>query len=570
LRKRRGPSPARTIMQHRRPDSRFIVLSLAVLLLAVVVVYPLFRIVVESFEYDDALSVRNYVEAVTRPGFFRAMRNTLVVSLWVTGLSTVIGSLFGWAASRTDIPAKRLLRNALLFPFVIPPFVGAVAWQQLLGPVGFVNQLWKSATGGVLWNMYGPDGIILVMTVHLYPLVYLSVVRALDRMNPELEEAAQISGSATFSVMRRITLPLMMPAVASGASLVFIASAANFGIPAVLGFPENYYVLTTQVFAAVTRSAAPNSLSLAAALSVILGSIAGGGLLVQRFILRNRDYAVISGKSMQPNEVRLGAARGPVTTAVVLFVAVTVIAPLIAIVLTALTRTYGVAPLPSNWTLTNFHHVLFVNRITKRAIRNSLLLAISSASIVSALGALLAYLIVRTRLRVRSAIDVISNMPYALPGTVVAVAMILAWLRPVFGIRLYNTIWILLIAYVARYLAFGVRATTAALAQVHESLEEVAQVSGAGWLRTFRDVVVPLIRPGLVNGWFLVFMPTLRELTISALLWSSRNETIGVMVFNLQESGDMVGAAALATVMMGFLVLANFVTRRVSGGRLGV
>ncbi len=557
-------------MRRPRIDSRFAILSLAVVVLGVVVVYPLFRVVAKSFEYDDALSLRNYVEAVTRPGFFRSMRNTLVISLWVTALATIIGSLFGWAAARTDIPAKRFLRNALLFPFVIPPFIGAVAWQQLLGPVGFVNQLWQGATGSVLWNMYGPDGIILVMTVHLYPFVYLSVVRALDRMNPELEEAAQISGSATFSVMRRITLPLAMPAIASGASLVFIAAAANFGIPAILGFPENYYVLTTQIFAAVARSAAPNSLSLAAALSVILGTISGGGLLVQRAILRNKDFSVISGKSMQPNEVRLGAARGPVTALIVIFVLATVVAPLLAIVLTALTRAYGVAPLPSNWTLDNFHHVLFVNRITKRAIRNSFFLAVSSATIISVLGALLAYLIVRTRIKGRAAIDVISNMPYALPGTVVAVAMILAWLRPVFGFRLYNTIWILLIAYVARYLAFGVRSTSAALAQVHQSLEEVAQVSGAGWLRTFRDVVVPLIRPGLINGWFLVFMPTLRELTISALLWSSRNETIGVMVFNLQESGDMVGAAALATVMMLFLVLANAATRGLSGGRLGV
>ena len=555
-----------------RLDSRFVILFLAVVFLAVAVVYPLARIVVQSFEYDNAVSVRNYVEAVTDSGFLRATKNTLVVAVWVTVFSTIIGSLFGWAVARTDIPLRGFLRSALLFPFIIPPFIGAVAWNQLLGPVGFFNQAWRSVTGSSdpLWNMYGPDGIVLVMTVHLYPFVYLSVVRALDRMNPELEEAAQISGSPPLSVMRRITLPLTRPAVAAGASLVFIAAVANFGIPAILGFPENYYVLTTQVFAAVTRSAEPNSLSLAAALSVILSLIAGAGLLLQRYIVRGRDYTVISGKSMQPNLVRLGGLRGVVTAFAVLFVAATVAAPLLAIVLTALTEAYGLAPVPSNWTLQNFYHVLFVNRTTRRAIQNSLFLAVSAATIIAVIGALLAYLIVRTKLKGRSAIDIISNLPYAMPGTVVAVAMILAWLRPVFGIRLYNTIWILLVAYVARYLAFGVRSTAAALAQVHISLEEVARVSGAGWLTTFRDIVVPLIRPGLVTGWFLVFMPALRELTISALLWSSRNETIGVMVFNLQEAGDVVGAAALATVMIVVLVVANIVMRRLSGGKLGM
>jgi iron(III) transport system permease protein len=555
-----------------RLDSRFVILFLAVVFLAVAVVYPLARIVVQSFEYDNAVSVRNYVEAVTDSGFLRATKNTLVVAVWVTVFSTIIGSLFGWAVARTDIPLRGFLRSALLFPFIIPPFIGAVAWNQLLGPVGFLNQAWRSVTGSSdpLWNMYGPDGIVLVMTVHLYPFVYLSVVRALDRMNPELEEAAQISGSPPLSVMRRITLPLTRPAVAAGASLVFIAAVANFGIPAILGFPENYYVLTTQVFAAVTRSAEPNSLSLAAALSVILSLIAGAGLLLQRYIVRGRDYTVISGKSMQPNLVRLGGLRGVVTAIAVLFVAATVAAPLLAIVLTALTEAYGLAPVPSNWTLQNFYHVLFVNRTTRRAIQNSLFLAVSAATIIAVIGALLAYLIVRTKLKGRSAIDIISNLPYAMPGTVVAVAMILAWLRPVFGIRLYNTIWILLVAYVARYLAFGVRSTAAALAQVHISLEEVARVSGAGWLTTFRDIVVPLIRPGLVTGWFLVFMPALRELTISALLWSSRNETIGVMVFNLQEAGDVVGAAALATVMIVVLVVANIVMRRLSGGKLGM
>jgi len=184
---------------------------------------------------------------------------------------------------------------------------------------------------------------------------------------------------------------------------------------------------------------------------------------------------------------------------------------------------------------------------------------------------MIAYIVVKTRLRIRGIINFISSIPYALPGTVVGVAMILAWLKPIplIGVSIYNTLWIILVAYIARYLAFGVRTTSASLQQIHESMEEAARISGATWFQTFRYILLPLIAPGLFAGWFLVFMPTLRELTISILLWSAKNETIGVMVFNLQESGNNVASAALAVIMMLVLLLANIITRRLTRGRVG-
>jgi iron(III) transport system permease protein len=390
-------------------------------------------------------------------------------------------------------------------------------------------------------------------------------------MNPELEEAAQISGSPICAVMRHITLPLMMPSILSGAVLVFIASIANFGIPAILGFPANYYVLTTKIWEAVVLSTQANSLSLAASLSVLLGLVAGAGLILQRLYLGRKEYTVISGKSMHPNLVLLRGHKGWLVPLLILIVLITSFAPLIAVILTSLIKALGIPPVPRNWTLQNFYDVLFVNRTARRAIRNSLILALSSATIISLLGALLAYIVVKTRLRGRGIIDLISSMPYALPGTVVAVAMILAWLKPIplIGVSIYNTLWILLIAYIARYLAFGVRTTSASLQQIHVSMEEAARISGATWFQTFRDIVLPLITPGLFASWFLVFMPTLRELTISILLWSTKRETIGVMVFNLQESGNTVASAALAVIMMLVLLIANITTRKLTKGRVG-
>lgn len=554
-------------------DTGKIILGAAILVLFILVVYPLSKIVLQSFLYDQHLSIANYERALTRRGFFLALRHSLEISLVSMLGATILGTFLAWLVGRTDLPWRQFFRTAFILPFITPPFVGALAWKQLLGPVGLLNKLYMllfDTTEG-LWNMYGADGIILVMMLHIYPLVYITVLGSLERMNPELEEAAQIAGSPVFSVMWHITIPLMLPSIASGSVLVFIACIANFGIPAILGFPENYYVLTTKIYEAVTRSAQANSLALASALSVLLGLVAGSGLLVQRYYLKKKDYTVLSGKSMQPNLIALGKHKSWLLPFCVLIVLITSLAPLLAILLTALTKAYGLAPTPSNWTLQNFYEVLFLNQTARRAIRNSVFLAFIAATTISLLGALIAYIVVKTKMRGRFVLDFLSNMPYALPGTVVAVAMILAWLRPVpvLGIRLYNTIWILLIAYIARYLAFGVRTTSASLTQIHVCLEEAARISGANWFQTFRDIVIPLITPGLFASWFLVFMPSLRELTISTLLWSTRHETIGVMVFNLQESGNTVASAALAVVMMLVLLLANIMTRHFTKGRIG-
>jgi iron(III) transport system permease protein len=546
-------------------------MAITCLILMVIVLYPLGKILYQSLLYDGSLSLQNYIDILTDEGFFTSLKNSLFVSIVSMLISVVIGTFFAWVVARTDIPGKRFFRTAFVVPFIVPPFIGALAWMQLLGPVGLLNTLYKSLFGTeeLLWNIYGADGIILVLTLHLFPLVYINMLGSLERMNPELEEAAQVSGSRIFSVMRRITLPLMLPALASGAVLVFIMAIANFGIPAILGFSDNYYVVTTKIYEAVTRSTSANGLAAAAATSTLLGIVAAGGLLFQRLYIKKREFAVLSGKSIQPNVAKLGRHRLWILPLSVLMVFATSIAPLTAILLTSLTDIYGLAPVPGNWTLNNFVEVFTGNSAVRRAIRNSLVLGFSAATIISILGSLISYIIVKTKLRGRYALEIISNMPYALP--VVAVGMILAWLRPIpaVGFSLYNTIWILLVAYIARYLAFGVRTTTSSLSQIHTSLEEAARISGASWSRTYRDIIIPLILPGLFAGWFMVFIPCIRELTISSLLWSTRHETIGVMVFNLQESGNTVASAALSVILILVLLTANLVTRRLTGGKAG-
>lgn len=557
-----------------RTSLAMVILGAAILLLGLFVIYPMSMMIIKSFVYDGRISLLNYAAALHQPGNLIALRHTLEISIGSMIGSTILGTLAAWVVARTDLPGRSLLRTAFVFPFLIPPFIGALAWRQLLGPVGYLSKIYQAVTGldAVPWNIYSAAGIILVMMMHSYPLVYITALGGLERMNPELEEAAQSSGAKIFRVMGDVTLPLMAPTILAGSVLVFITEIANFGIPAVLGYSENYFVLTTKIYQAVTKSfASPNALATAAALSMVLAVIAAGGIIAQRLVLRGREYAVLSGKSMQPNLVRLGVHKAWILPVAWGIVFVTTIAPVLAILVTSLIRAYGLPPTLDNLTLHNYAQVLFMNAAARRGLVNSLLLAAASATLIAILGAFIAYILVRTRLRGRVALDFMAAMPYAVPGTVVALAMILAWLKPLPFTRivLYNTIWILLIAYVARYLTFGVRSTAGSLQQVHPSLEEAARICGANWLQSLRDVLLPLITPGLFAGWFLVFMPALRELTVSILLWSAGNETVGVMVFNLQEDGHITLCAALAMMMLAVLVTANAVTRRLTGGKMG-
>jgi iron(III) transport system permease protein len=551
-----------------------IILGSSVLVLGIFVIYPMSTMIFHSFIYNSKFSIQNYLLALRQPGNLIALRHTLEISLGSMIGSTLLGTFAAWVVARTDLPGRSILRTAFVFPFLIPPFVGALAWRQLLGPVGYLSKVYQTFAGvdSVPWSIYGAGGIVLVMTMHSYPLVYITALGGLERMNPELEEAAQSSGARIFRVMWDVTLPLMAPTILAGAVLVFTTEIANFGIPAVLGFSENYFVLTTKIYQAVAKSfAQPNALATAAALSMVLAVIAAAGIIAQRIVLRGREYAVLSGKSMQPNLVRLGVHKSWVLLAAWTLVFVTSIAPVLSILITSLIRAYGLPPTLDNLTLQNFAQVLFMNAAARRGIVNSLILAAASATLIAFLGSLIAYILVRTTLPGRVVLDFFSAMPYAVPGTVVALAMILAWLKPLplTRIVLYNTIWILLIAYVARYLTFGVRSTAGSLQQIHPSLEEAARICGANWLQSFRDVMLPLITPGLFAGWFLVFMPCLRELTVSILLWSAGRETVGVMVFNLQESGHTTLCAALAMMMLAVLIAANIFTRRITGGRLG-
>ncbi|MBI3998583.1 MAG: iron ABC transporter permease [Armatimonadetes bacterium] len=546
-------------------DPRAVLLGVAALTLVGLVVWPVSQVVWRSALVDGALSLGNYQRALGQPGNLRALMNTIWVGLASTVAAMIAGTALAFLLVRTDMPGKAWLRPLLVVPYAIPPFFGAIAWAQLLGPQGYLMRPLLHLLGlpQAPFSVYSAWGIAFVTAIHYFPFVFLTVSGALQRMDASLEEAARTSGAGSLRVMRDVTIPLVAPAVLAGGILAFIGSIANFGIPALLGIRARFYVLTTSIYSALNIP----DFALATAESMLLVVVAGGALAAQWRLQRGEGrYTVVAGKSIHPQVLRLGRLRGVAFGVSILMVVVIAVLPIFALLLTSFLKYYGAPLAAASMTLRHYAYVIDQENI-RRALWNSTVLGIAAATLTMVLGTFISYARVRAKLRGAAALDALGMLPYALPHTVIGIAMILAWSRP--PLALYGTLGIMLLAYLVAYLPYALRTTAATLQQVHGSLEEAARVAGAGPLAALRDVIVPLVKPGMVAGWILVFMPAFRELTMSILLFGLRTETIGVIIFNMQDSGYTQIAAALSVLVLGLILGSNLAVRRATGGQVG-
>ena len=514
-------------------------------------------LVVTAFTYQGAPSLHHFVTALSQARNLSALYNSLWISLAATATATLLGVALAWIAARTDTPGRRILRGAFLIPFLVPPFISAIAFQQLLGPIGYLNRLWIELFGNRLFDINSAAGIVIVLAIGSYPFTYLTMLTAFERLPAEMEEAGRVAGATKWRVLREITLPVLMPSIGAGAVLAFVASVSNFGVPAILGFRRGIQVLTTRIFEEVTRTVGPDSLATAAALSLVLGVLGGVSILLQRSLAGRRKFTLVTGSGGGAGITELGSGRWVASGLSWFFVLMTSILPLAAILLTSFIQAPGVPPSLEALSLRWYERLIVASPRIGQAAVTSLILATSAATITMLLGAALAFLIERVKVPGRGFLDWLATLPYSIPGTVVAIAMILAWLQPIplLGFSIYNTIWILLVAYIARYLAFGLRGASATIQQIGETLEEAARVSGATRWQASRDVLIPLLRPALRSSWILVFLPALQELTLSALLVSPRAQTLGYAIFNLQDGGLVNLAAALAVIMLAGLAI---------------
>lgn len=553
-----------------RINSKFIVISFSVLMLLYFVIFPMGVLLYNSVFLDGAINWTSYNNVYSQDVNWRALSNTIKLSLGVMVVSVIITFPLAWLVGRTDLPGKKTFRTLLVSSYMIPPYVGAIAWVQLLNPgVGYLNELLKFVFGleAAPFDIYSMWGIGWVLTLFYSPFAFITISRAMEKMDPTLEEAARISGASPMRTVLDVTLPLMAPSIFAGGLLVFIAAGSCFGIPAIVGMPANIEVLTTRIVTYVYIGD-PESIRDSTALAASLMFLANALLFGMTWVVGKKDYTTISGKSTRPNIVELRQWKWLAFAGVGLYTMISIIIPLGSIVLTSLITT-----LSEPITLSNLGFESWVPVVTSsqymECIWNSFIYAIAAACIGTVLSLFVAYLAVKTQVKGRSLPDLLVVIGGSTPSIVIALALIIAFSGN-FGLNLYSTMWILVVSYLVKYMTMSVRTIAASLSQVHISLEEAALNSGAGWLRVCKDIIMPLIAPSIVAGWFLIFMPSFYELTMSLLLYGSETKTIGVLLYELQTYADTQNASVLSVIILAIVLIGNLILNKVSKGNVGI
>ncbi|GHS87905.1 iron ABC transporter permease [Synergistales bacterium] len=542
-----------------------VILFLSIAVLVIVVAVPVLLILFNAFWVDGRFNLADVIKVISEPDTYQALINSLIISAGTTVGSTIVGTFFAWLVTRTDLPYKGFMKAMFLVPFMLPSFIGAMAWKMLLSPrAGFINRFFMREFGfdGPIFNIYSYAGIILVEIMYLFPFVFIQVCGALERMDPTLEESARISGAGLFTITRKITIPLVLPSILSGALLIMLYSMAHFGTVAVLGIENGIFNIPTLIYQRIHQSAGSfASIRTGTVLATVLVITAAFIIWLQGKILTHGHYQIIAGKSFRPMELKLRALKVPLFIFCIAYIAFTIVLPTVVIFLVGGLKTYGLPFTWENLSLTNYKHILFEYKLTKDAIWNSVTLGFSAAVITMFAGVMISYVIVKMKVRGKGILEFLGMLPFSVPGSVIALGVILAWSGK-YGVNLYNTVWIILVAYIARYMAFSLRANSAALEQVHDSLMEAARVCGASMWQTLRDIVLPLVRPGMIAAFFLIFLPSLRELTVSIMLYAPTTRTIGVAIYTLNEDGDTVGSAALAGIALILIVVGQTLINR--------
>jgi iron(III) transport system permease protein len=556
-----------------RPARRFwqpasgaqgLVLGSAIALLLLLVAYPLLWLVLAALGIPGALTFAHLARVVTRTQNYEALVNTLQLACGTGLLSIALGVPLAWATARCNMPLRRVVHALVALSYITPPYLTALAYIILMGPdAGHFNRLvrWLLGLDVAPFNIFSMGGVIFVIGIHVFAFTYFLTYTALQSVDASLEESAQVLGASRWAVIRRINLPLVAPAITGGALLAAVDSLALFGPQAIIGTPARIVFLPTRVYA--TIGGYPPRWSESAALSLVLVLLTVIGLAIQRGYLERRSYITVGGRGVRTQRIELGGWRWLLLAfcgGVVFFSA---IAPIGVLVLSAVSKNWIDPPALGNLTLAHFYSALFIDQIAVRGIFNSFRLATAAALIALLLGAAIAYVDVRMELRGRRLLDYLAILPLGLPGTVMAVGILLAFIRPPFS--LYGTLWILLVAYVARFIPLATRSANATFRQIDPSLEEAARITGASWLTSIRRILLPLARPGLLVAFLLVFIPAFGELSSTILLYTGGTETIAVAIYRLNDLGQLEVVSALAVFTIGVILTLSMMVSLLSG-----
>jgi len=556
----------------------WVLLLLAIL--TFLVIYPILTLllgaltdtnpVIEGFSVAR-LSVANFITVLGNPNVGEALFNTLIACGGGTAIAVVIGLAFSWIVVRTNTPFKGFIAAASILPLFAPPLVAGVAWSILGSPkTGLINTMFKWADLDWRVDFYSLWGLVVVFGIYYAPYVYMFTSSALRNMDPSLEEAAEISGASAFATLFSVTFPLIMPAIISGMLLSFVVMLGIYGIPAVLGAPTNINVLTTYIFKLTNWS--PPLYNTAAAVAIILMVVTGLLVFAQHKVLAGRSYTTVAGKAYRPRHLDLGSWRWVTFGLSIVYLLVVVVLPLLALIVAAFRKFMFIRDAASlfdmrQYSLVHFYSI-FDNPLTLNSIYNAVEVGIVTAVVGGALAFAIGYTIHRTHVAGRRSIDLLSTLPVAIPGLVIGVAYLWAWIGIPGG--LYGTIWILALAFIARFMPDTVKALSTSFLQIHRELEEAAWVCGRGLFATIRTIVLPLASPGVIAAMTLLFVLAIRELGSSLFLYTSNTMVMAVLLLDYYEGGNLGKTAAFSlvqTVLLGVLIGgANWLSRGAAQG----
>ena len=552
-------------------DVKWIIISAIILFLVVFEVFPLLYLVYRAFFPEGSFSLEAFARVYTYKLNWTALRNTIITASASMILGVIIAFPLAWLIGRTNLYFKKFFRTLFVMTYMVPPYVGAMAWLRLLNPtVGILNQ-WLAKIFNLSempFNIYSVGGLIWVLTTFYYPYAFITISRAMEKMDPSLEEASKISGASPLKTVATITMPMMMPSIVAAALLVFVFAASCYGIPSIIGAPGNVDTVTTRIIDFVYLGSS-EGLSDATTLAVFLMLVANIILYLSTFVVGRKQYITVSGKSTRPNIVDLGKWRIPVTALVIIFAIIVVGIPFATDFATSFTTNMGKSLFEAGNFTTKYWQVVFTRQQILNSAKNSIISASVAATAGIVISCVMAYLLTRTRAKGRHIPDFLITLGSGTPSIVIALGLIMT-MNGKFIINIYNTLFIMIVAYMIKYLMMGMRTIVSAMSQIHESLEEAAQISGAGWIKRFKDITIPLIAPSVVAGWFLIFMPCFYELTMSTLLYSTDTKTIGFELYQYQTYHSQQTASAMASAILIFVVLVNWLLNKVTKGKFSI
>jgi iron(III) transport system permease protein len=536
---------------------------------AVLVLYPVFYLLQAALDVGDpqtrpptAYGLDNFEALLNYP---QIMLNTLSVSFAATLMALVIGFIMAWILTRTNVPGRLVFEQLMAVPYYLTPLLGALAWSMLGSPEsGFLNQFWRALGGsGHVIDINTPYGIAWVMALFEGSVAFVMIGAVMKSMDPALEEASQVIGASRLRTMLRVTLPLVIPGVLGAAIFVFAEMLGSFAVALVLGTPNRYYVITTAIYQLIQQY--PPRIQVAAAMGTSLFAVMFVMLFIYRRIVTAGSYVTITGKAFRPRVADVGRLRHLLFCVCVLYLVVSVVLPIATLLYASVQKIAVAFPAADNFTLDNFRAAMSMNAAGS-ALTNSLILAFATATIGIALMGLLAWLIYRSRLPGAGLIEYVVMFPQAVPRLVFAFGMMWAWL--VFPIPIYGTLWLLLIAYLTVFLPLGVRTIAGVMLQVDKSLDECAQMCGASWMFRMRTISIPLLVPGLVAAWLLLFIASVRELGASILLMGPHSKVITPSIVEswFGTASELTATLALIQtfVVAAAVAVLVVVTRRVS------